>query len=100
MDCKHVNYRFHIDIPAMCPQNITTFLLLAVIALALKRIQFAFATRPSHSKNPDFFNIGGVLSNSQSEKAFNETIDVSLFGDLWLKSRSEAAFKSDKQEDA
>jgi hypothetical protein len=33
--------------------------------------------KPSSGENPTFFNIGGVLSNSDSEKNFSETIAVS-----------------------
>lgn len=33
--------------------------------------------KPSSGENPTFFNIGGVLSNSESERNFSETIAVS-----------------------
>jgi hypothetical protein len=34
--------------------------------------------KPNSGENPTFFNIGGVLSNSESEKNFSETIAVSI----------------------
>lgn len=36
--------------------------------------------KPSSGENPTFFNIGGVLSNGESEKNFSETIAVSMTG--------------------
>lgn len=34
--------------------------------------------KPGSGDNPAFFNIGGVLSNTESEKNFSETIAVSI----------------------
>lgn len=34
--------------------------------------------KPGSGENPAIFNIGGVLSNSESEKNFSETIAVSI----------------------
>lgn len=38
--------------------------------------------KPSSGDNPTFFNIGGVLSNSESEKNFSETIAVSIHNSI------------------
>lgn len=37
--------------------------------------------KANSGENPTFFNIGGVLSNNESEKNFSETIAVSLYDD-------------------
>lgn len=40
--------------------------------------------KPNSGENPTFFNIGGVLSNGESEKNFSETIAVSISGPLGM----------------
>lgn len=37
--------------------------------------------KANSGENPTVFNIGGVLSNNESEKYFSETIAVSLYDD-------------------
>jgi hypothetical protein len=39
--------------------------------------------KPNSGENPTFFNIGGVLSNSESEKNFSETIAVSILCSIY-----------------
>lgn len=39
--------------------------------------------KTNSGENPTFFNIGGVLSNSESEKNFSETIAVSILHDIY-----------------
>jgi hypothetical protein len=57
-------------------RTISEFYLWTLILFALNNcVQLQ---KPSSGENPTFFNIGGVLSNAQSEKNFSETIAVSM----------------------
>jgi hypothetical protein len=57
-------------------RTISEFYLWTLILFALNNcVQLQ---KPNSGENPTFFNIGGVLSNAQSEKNFSETIAVSM----------------------
>jgi len=54
----------------ICEFYLWTLLLFALINCVLLQ-------KPNAGENPKYFNIGGVLSNTESEKNFSETIAVS-----------------------
>jgi hypothetical protein len=58
----------------MCP-TISEFYLWTLILFTFNNC--VLLQKPSSGENPTFFNIGGVLSNGESEKNFSETIAVS-----------------------
>jgi hypothetical protein len=54
--------------------NDTFVQMLIILSLLINSVSLQ---KPNSGENPTFFNIGGVLSSSESEKNFSETIAVS-----------------------
>jgi hypothetical protein len=61
----------------MCHHTISEFYLWTLILFTFNNC--VLLQKPNSGENPTFFNIGGVLSNSESEKNFSETIAVSIY---------------------
>jgi hypothetical protein len=56
--------------------KISEFYLWTLLLFTLNN--YVLLQKPNSSDNPTYFNIGGVLSNSESEKNFSDTIAVSI----------------------
>lgn len=56
--------------------TISKFYLCALLLFTFHN--YVLLQKPSSGDNPTYFNIGGVLSNIESEKNFSETIAVSI----------------------
>ena len=57
----------------------STWLLFGLALILCMLMNCVLLQKANSGENPNFFNIGGVLSNNDSEKNFSETIAVSKY---------------------